>query len=327
MYKTMLLSATLSAIWVSAIAQGLIFESDAFEKGQQLEVSRDDKVPSSISMKSYTPYVLTQQNATCVAYSLAIARTMLIAKERELLTKDEITVNCISPHWIYYRNKDSYDTECNSGLSIEKAMEDILNNGAPRMAYVEYPDYYPFKEVILCNYYPPAYSEDKVEALNWTIDNVYRISNLDGIKLALSKGMPVVVGMAVPNSFEAALRSPIWQPSTGDRVSESMGHAMVVVGYDDSKYGGAIEIMNSWGTVWGDGGFIWIRYGDFTKYTLGAYALEKEIRFGKKPTDEVAVDSLLSRDIQMSKAIDLHNSDTNEYHSMASKFTEFLKRN
>ena len=33
------------------------------------------------------------------------------------------------------------------------------------------------------------------------------------------------------------------------------GHAMVVVGYDDDKYGGAFEILNSWGTYWGNKGF------------------------------------------------------------------------
>lgn len=37
---------------------------------------------------------------------------------------------------------------------------------------------------------------------------------------------------------------------------------MTIIGYDDYKYGGAFEVMNSWGTGWGNDGFIWVRYTD-----------------------------------------------------------------
>jgi hypothetical protein len=39
-------------------------------------------------------------------------------------------------------------------------------------------------------------------------------------------------------------------------------HAFTVVGYDDIKLGGALELQNSWGTDFGDQGFIWIKYED-----------------------------------------------------------------
>jgi hypothetical protein len=39
-------------------------------------------------------------------------------------------------------------------------------------------------------------------------------------------------------------------------------HAMCIVGFDDTKFGGAFEIANSWGDDWANGGFIWIRYDD-----------------------------------------------------------------
>jgi C1A family cysteine protease len=37
---------------------------------------------------------------------------------------------------------------------------------------------------------------------------------------------------------------------------------MCIVGFDDTKFGGAFEIANSWGDDWANGGFIWIRYDD-----------------------------------------------------------------
>jgi hypothetical protein len=48
---------------------------------------------------------------------------------------------------------------------------------------------------------------------------------------------------------------------------------MWVVGYDDTKYGGAFEILNSWGTNWGNSGFIWIPYQVFNQFANEAYEL------------------------------------------------------
>ena len=51
-----------------------------------------------------------------------------------------------------------------------------------------------------------------------------------------------------------------------------MAHAVLAIGYDDTKYGGCIEIMNSWGDTWGNKGFLSVKYKDFTKFFVGGYA-------------------------------------------------------
>ena len=51
------------------------------------------------------------------------------------------------------------------------------------------------------------------------------------------------------------------------------GHAMCVIGYDDRKFGGAFQIMNSWGPEWGKNGVGWVRYGDFKNYVREAYGI------------------------------------------------------
>ena len=48
---------------------------------------------------------------------------------------------------------------------------------------------------------------------------------------------------------------------------------MVVVGYDDNQYGGSFQLMNSWGTHWGEDGFTWIRYRDFKHFVKYAYEM------------------------------------------------------
>ncbi|WP_337867025.1 C1 family peptidase [Ignavibacterium sp.] len=51
------------------------------------------------------------------------------------------------------------------------------------------------------------------------------------------------------------------------------GHALVVIGYDDIKFGGSFEVMNSWGTNWGSDGYCWIRYKDFEHFVYYGYDL------------------------------------------------------
>jgi hypothetical protein len=41
-----------------------------------------------------------------------------------------------------------------------------------------------------------------------------------------------------------------------------MGHAMVIIGYDDEKFGGSYRVLNSYGDNWQDNGKTWIRYKD-----------------------------------------------------------------
>ena len=56
--------------------------------------------------------------------------------------------------------------------------------------------------------------------------------------------------------------SGYWYP----KYSPGGGHAMTVVGYDDTLNGGSFRIVNSWGYQWGDNGYAWIRYSDFKKF-------------------------------------------------------------
>ena len=82
--------------------------------------------------------------------------------------------------------------------------------------------------------------------------------------------------MYCPPSFFTAKK--FWQPA--EMVStEFPGHALCIVGYDDDKYGGAFEIINSWGSRWGNDGYMWIRYEDFvhfTKYAFEVFNIRKD---------------------------------------------------
>lgn len=296
--------------------QGLIFEKKEFDAGQKYEKNRADRIPDSYSMKSLCPYILEQHKANCVAYSSASAITILNAKVNKLGKQDEISATLVSPHWIYYRNKEVSDDDCMDGLNIEKAMKDILNNGVPYIAFVEYPDYYPFTELQLCNYYPPLYSKDlEVAKLNKP-DEIFRVTELDDIKSALSNGMPIVAGIKVTPSFEKSIGKASWIPSKSENINNGFGHAVVIVGYDNNKCGGSFELMNSWGEKWGNNGFINVSYKDFMKVFLGGYAFFKEKKLGSNISSDIEnndidkknLDEKLSKDVN--KKIILSNKWT-----------------
>jgi len=54
-----------------------------------------------------------------------------------------------------------------------------------------------------------------------------------------------------------------WQAYSGGTFTRnatgSPNHAIILMGWDDSK--GAWRLKNSWGTSWGESGFMWIKYG------------------------------------------------------------------
>ncbi len=103
---------------------------------------------------------------------------------------------------------------------------------------------------------------------------------IDKTKLSLAAKKPVIIGMRLRQNFiDLSARSKYWYPYLGDSSLLSMGHAMVVVGFDDGK--GAFEVMNSWGEGWGKKGFFWIRYQDYADHCFYAFQFSLSGEDGK----------------------------------------------
>lgn len=102
------------------------------------------------------------------------------------------------------------------------------------------------------------------KALFYRITEYHRVTCLSALKTALAQNKPVVVGFAVYESFEStvvARTSVVPMPIRGER--RLGGHAVLAVGYDDTK--GWVVIRNSWGTGWGDQGYCYMPYPVFKK--------------------------------------------------------------
>ena len=80
--------------------------------------------------------------------------------------------------------------------------------------------------------------------------------DVQSIKNALYSGLPVIFGVAVFESFFWNATGDIPMPRTYEQMLG--GHAMLIVGYDDTTR--RFKFRNSWGTGWGRGGYGTIPY-------------------------------------------------------------------
>lgn len=105
---------------------------------------------------------------------------------------------------------------------------------------------------------PPAApcTQDQFLKYAWTTGYDYIANDVEQIKAALQNG-PVCTGIDASAEFEA------YSGGCYDVPGQQVNHLVLIVGYDDRACGGqgAWLIKNSWGPGFGEGGYIWVKYG------------------------------------------------------------------
>ena len=95
------------------------------------------------------------------------------------------------------------------------------------------------------------------------------VQDANDMKVCLAQGYPFVAGFTVYESFESpevAKTGVVPMPKPNENTVG--GHAILVVGYDDSK--SAWLVRNSWGTGWGIEGYFWMPYPYFENRQLSS---------------------------------------------------------
>ncbi len=224
-----------------------------------------DVLPAQASIKQYAPIPKTQDRyGTCAAWASAYCgRTMVDAIKYNWTNKDTITKHAYSAAFLFRLLRPN-DGACAGGSNLGTAFQLMKTTGS--IHYNDLP--------VLC---VPAVDNTQINvASNAKLKDFARLFDvtsspnikIQAVKKSISEKKPVVIGMLCPNSFDTAHH--YWIPKE-QPTSNWGGHAMCVVGYDDNMYGGAFEIQNSWGAYWGNGGYIWIRYADFSSFVQYAY--------------------------------------------------------
>jgi C1A family cysteine protease len=154
------------------------------------------------------------------------------------------------------------------GAFLRTTMKAMVLFGIPPEEYWQY-------EKARLNEEPPAFCY--AFAQNYRSIIYYRLDPpgtppddiLANVRKCLSSGLPAMFGFTVYSSMPGVGDKAADIPFPGDKDSCEGGHAVVAVGYDDSrrigKCTGALLIRNSWGSEWGDHGYGWLPYDYVTR--------------------------------------------------------------
>lgn len=247
-------------------SMGLLIDDEAFEQAVEMipEFSNDGRraadLPRKFSLRPFTPFPKNQGSInSCIGWAMGYAALTTQKAFREgNADRMKITKKAHSAMFIYNQVKEG---SCMAGAYVHRAAEFLKEKGT---CFSEEFDF-PYSE---CDRAP--------EPILVAQSQQYSVKDFVGLfkksdsakakvmrtKRSIAEGKPVVIGMRIKESLKrVSKRKPQWKPGAEfDKILG--GHALCVVGYNDSL--GVFEIMNSWGPVWGDGGFFRISYRDYS---------------------------------------------------------------
>ncbi len=257
------------------LGMGLVIDEEAYNNipGKPALVTRSyNGLPESHSLVQYCPKPRSQGNfGSCSAWSTGYAaRTIAEAIANGWVNTDIITEEAFSPWFVYTNIRRNHNDNCSGGTAIEDALRLMKNTGITKFSEYssECEDYVPTPIMEASE----RYKIDDYFTLIPYQCNDYQLK-INSVKKAIANDRPVIFAMDVYKSFGDSWGKELWD---GVMEGNPGGHAMCVIGYDDNMYGGAFHIQNSWGTSWGDGGRIWVKYDDFAK--CAKYAFEMYVR-------------------------------------------------
>jgi len=256
--------------------RGAVLDPAAYEQTDAKPVTRSSTVPPRlVSLRQFAPSPGDQgQYGTCTGWATAYAaRTISESIALNRTNQAQSTDNAFSPNFVYLGHYLSLGITPTGqeGAVLSRILDFVRTTGAVRRQ--------PFERTTAFN---------RISFSSFANIQLYPISNyvrlfsnragtsgpveerVTPVRRSLSEGKPVVIGMNTPASFFNA--RDVWRPHETPTINHG-GHAMCVVGYNDDIHGGAFEIQNSWGTSWGNNGYIWITYNDFARYVFEAFEM------------------------------------------------------
>jgi hypothetical protein len=274
MKKNILLSLTAIMFLQCGLSQGIIFDTLNYHNLKEYFPEKDQGyagsyLPERISYRAYCPPVQNQgQVATCVGWATAYAQVStqqnIMMGETDYRRK---SARAMDPNFIYAMIRNYNDGWCQRGTMMSDAMEVLIQFGVK--PYISVP-------WLSCN------AVSAIDEFTIALSYIYSITDYyvlqdrtnltNTLKTTLNNGKVISIGVQTTPSFSKIGSSGLWVTAPGERLVG--GHAMCIVGYDDNKFGGSFEVMNSYGQYFGDNGFIWIRYADMQKYMQEAFVVD-----------------------------------------------------
>jgi hypothetical protein len=246
-----------------------IFES--IEKVAPIAGAAIDEPVVSLRKRFPTPRNQGTMNA-CVPFAACYAiKTYLERTRNGWADTDNSEEHVFSPAFIYNQIELQTPDEPlrNRGMLIQSALSIMEGAGCCTWGTLPYNGItaYAFEDDAIWTE-AARYRKDKWDAID--------IKKIPIVRQYLSSGRPIIIGATVD-----VAQNGRWALD-GSGVTNSLRrirtgyHAMVLLGYDDSKGvngEGAFEIMNSWGPEWNDHGFGWVSYSFWPNFVNEGYVV------------------------------------------------------
>ena len=243
----------------------------------------DNQLPESVSLLPYAPNRLHQgRQGSSVGWACSYAAHTILYAAANQRAPDAVA---FSPAFIF---NQIAGPNC-KGAFLKKGLECLQAVGNLPIRQFNYNEQ---------NCYVSPTTEDRQAARRFRIKGFYRLTqrgeankpDMNAIRQHLAQGIPVIAGMQVGGTFLHQMNSrAIWLPTQQDfKKNDFFGHAVAIVGYDDSLEGGAFQLMNSWGSDWGQSGVAWIPYRDFLFFAEEVYSFFPEDTQSKKDRKRLA---------------------------------------
>lgn len=215
------------------------------------------KAPSTVDLRKWCPPVEDQGDLGSCTANAGVALLEYFERRASGRHLDA------SRLFLYKTSRNLLGWTGDDGAFLRTTMKAMVLFGIPPEQYWKY-------QVAKFNDEPPAFCYSFAQ--NYKAISYYRLDPpgtapaqvLASVKKCLAAGLPSMFGFSVYSSFPAVGDGNADIPFPGPNETTDDGHAVVAVGYDDSRKIGATKgtllIRNSWGTEWGDKGYGWLPY-------------------------------------------------------------------
>jgi C1A family cysteine protease len=263
-------------------------------KAPSLKFARSDYA-QKIDLRQYCSTIEDQRNlGSCNACSVVGALEFLANKNGQRGTE-------LSILFLYYNARKLGGTENeDSGLLASHA-------AAAVMAYGVCEDrLWPYETE---KFTMPPPQECFNNAQSFEAMQYARLGRPEDMKMALTQGVPVIVGTGIPKTYYDATKTDGKMPSLGECDDTGYcGHSMLFVGYDDREQ--TWLVRNSWGKDWADDGYVRIPYSLLDRYTpsdniwvIGALERHGELQLEGPSVKEAVADTVAHAGEQMMAAL------------------------
>ena len=200
-------------------------------------------LPSAVYLTEYFPVPGNQgtQNS-CTAWAVAYALKSGQENMKRGWSRNS-SAHQFSPSFVY----NLVNNGKNEGAFLSDVFDIVSEYGVCSLNYFPY-DQNDYKTKPTANQIGAARLYQSAYWIN--------IKGIPVIKNHIAGGDGVVIGIEVyPDFYDISASNQIYDKISG---TAEGGHAICLIGYDDSK--GAFKFINSWGSDWGLDGYGWISY-------------------------------------------------------------------